>query len=379
MDPSLELINYMSSVGDACFAGCATTHTILRDKKYFSNFTLAQSNVHTISGPVNLIKGSGKAIIILPKGTKLQIEDALYSIKSSRNLLSFKDIRQNGYHIETMNHDANEYLLCTSIISAQKCILEQLSSLSCGLYQTTIRSIESYVVMNQEFNDSNAFLLWHERLGHPEISMMRRIIQNSNGHPLTSRQILVTDGYICAACSKGKLIIRPSFTKVTFESPAFLESIQGDICAPIHPPSGPFRYFMVLIDASTRWSYVCLRSSRNVAFARLLAQIIRLIAQFPDHLIKTIRLDNAGEFSSQTFLYYCMSISINVQHPVAHVHSHNRLVESFIKRLQLAARLLLLKSKLPLLSLGHAIIHAANLIRLHSTANHDLSPLLLFL
>ena len=131
----------------------------MRDKKYFSNFTLAQSNVHTISGPVNLINGSGKATIILPKGTKLQIEDALYSNKSSRNLLSFKDIRRNGYHIETMNHDANEYLLTASIISGQKCILEQLPSLSCGLYRTTIRSIESYAVMNQKFNDSNAFLL----------------------------------------------------------------------------------------------------------------------------------------------------------------------------------------------------------------------------
>ena len=274
-----------------------------------------------------------------------------------------------------MNHDANEYLLITSIISRQKCILEQLPSLSCGLYQKTIRSIESYAVMNQKFNDSNAFLLWHERLGHPEISMMRRIVQNFNGHPLTSRQILVTDDYTCAACSKGKLIIRPSFTNVTFESPAFLERIQADICGHIHPPSGHFRYFMVLIYMSTRWSHVCLLSSRNVAFARLLAQIIRLGAQFPDHRIKTIRLDNAGEFSSQTFLDYCMPIGIDVQHPVDHVHSQNGLVESFIKRLQLIARPLLLKSKLPLSTWGHAIIHAANLIRLSPTTNHDLSPL----
>ena len=152
----------MPSVDDACLADCVTTHTILRDKKYFSNFALAQSNVHTISSSVDLIKGSGKAIIILSKGTKLQIEDALYSNKSNRNLLSFKVIRRNGYHSETMNHDENEYLLITSIISGQKCILEQLLSLSCGLYQTTIRSIESYVVMNQKFNDSNAFLLWHD-------------------------------------------------------------------------------------------------------------------------------------------------------------------------------------------------------------------------
>ena len=221
-----------------------------------------------------MIKGSGKATICLPKGTKLKIEDALYSNKSSRNLLSFKDIRRNGYHIETMNHDANEYLLINSIIYGQKCILEQLPSLSCGLYQTIIRSIKSCAVMNQKFNDFNAFLLWHEQLGHLGISMMRLIVQNSNGHPLTNRQILVTDGYTCATYSKGKLIIRSSFTKVTFESPTFLERIQGDICGPIHPPNGPFRYFMVLIDASTRWSHVCLLSSRNVAFSRLLAQII---------------------------------------------------------------------------------------------------------
>ena len=70
-----------------------------------------------------------------------------------------------------------------------------------------------------------------------------------------------------------------------------------------------------------------------------------------------------------------MSIGIDVQHHVAHIHSQNGLVESFIKRLQLIARPLLLKSKLPLSAWGHAIIHAANLIRLRPTTNHDLSPL----
>ena len=89
----------------------------------------------------------------------------------------------------------------------------------------------------------------------------------------------------------------------------------------------------------------------------------------------TIHLDNAGEFSSQAFLDYCMSIGIDVQHLVAHVHSQNGLVESFIKRLQLIAKPLILKTNLPLSAWGHAIIHAAHLIRLRHTTNHDLSPL----
>ena len=62
------------------------------------------------------------------------------------------------------------------------------------------------------------------------------------------------------------------------ESPAFLERIHGDICGSVDPPCGPFRYFMVLIDVSTRWSHVCLLSSRNLAFTRLFAQIIKLRA-----------------------------------------------------------------------------------------------------
>ena len=82
--------------------------------------------------------------------------------------------------------------------------------------------------------------------------MMRRIVQNSNGHPLTSKQILKFQYFSCTACSQGKLIIKPSFIKIVSESPVFLERIQGDICGPIHPPSEPFHYFMVLIDTSTR-------------------------------------------------------------------------------------------------------------------------------
>ena len=79
-------------VGDTSLVDCATTHTILRYKKYFSNLTLVQSNVNTILGLVDLIKGLGRATIILPSGTQFQITDALYSDASNRNLLSFKDL-----------------------------------------------------------------------------------------------------------------------------------------------------------------------------------------------------------------------------------------------------------------------------------------------
>ena len=86
-----------------CLEDSATTHTILRDKIYFSKLKLAEANVITISGITDLIGGSGRAHIIFLGGTQLVISDALFSSRSQRNLLSFKDICCNGYHIETTN------------------------------------------------------------------------------------------------------------------------------------------------------------------------------------------------------------------------------------------------------------------------------------
>ena len=159
------------------------------------------------------------------------------------------------------------------------------------------------------------------------------IIEHSHGHPLKNQKTLFPNEYLSIASSQGKLIFRSSLTNIIYESPVFLERIHGDICGPIHPPYEPFHYFMILIDIFTRWSYVCLISTWNVAFARLLAQMIKLRVQFPYYQIKTIRLDNVDEFTSQTIIDYCMLVGINIEHPVAHTHTQNGLAESFIKHL----------------------------------------------
>lgn len=236
------LIRFAMNGGDICLADSATTHTILQNKKYFSSFIMQKANVSTISGSAKLIEGSGRANIFLPGGTKFEIDEALYSPRSQRNLLSFKDIRRNGYHIETTCEGKIEYLHITSIISGNKSVLEKLPAFSSGLYYTRIRTIETNVVVNKKLTNHNNFVVWHERLGHPGSIMMRRIIENSCGHPLENQQILQSNDFSCAACFQGKLIVRPSPAKIGTESLTFLERIQGDICGPIHPSCGLFRY-----------------------------------------------------------------------------------------------------------------------------------------
>ena len=67
---------------------------------------------------------------------------------------------------------------------------------------------------------------------------------------------------------------------------------------------------MVLIDASTRWSHVCLLSTRNHAFAKIMRQVIKLQAHYPESKIKTIRMGNATELSSRALNDPCMVLGI---------------------------------------------------------------------
>ena len=67
--------------------------------------TIAGSNAHIV--------GTGSATLILPMGTQIFVKDALLYSDSKRTHLSFKDIRLNGFHIETEIEQGTEYLLIT--------------------------------------------------------------------------------------------------------------------------------------------------------------------------------------------------------------------------------------------------------------------------
>lgn len=113
---------------DICGIDSGTTHAIFKDEKYFSTLLRRKANVTTISGNAKIIELFGRATIFLPNGIKIVVEDVLFSSKSPRNLLNFKDIRRNGYYVETLNEMNIEYLGITKSVSRQKYILEKLST-----------------------------------------------------------------------------------------------------------------------------------------------------------------------------------------------------------------------------------------------------------
>ncbi|KAB2041519.1 hypothetical protein ES319_D02G152700v1, partial [Gossypium barbadense] len=109
---------------------------------------ISDAYINTISSSSKLIEVSERAIILLPKGAKFVIDDALSSTKSQRNLLSFKDIHINGYHIETMNEKNIEYLYITNVECGKKYVWERLLAFPSDLYYTHIIAIKAHVTTN---------------------------------------------------------------------------------------------------------------------------------------------------------------------------------------------------------------------------------------
>jgi hypothetical protein len=272
----------------------------LNNSKYFSALTLSSLSINTI-GTVSTAAGYGKASVKLPNGTVLFISRAIFMPETQRNLLSFLDFTNAGF------------TLCTSgdtllLLDKNDITRETFTSLKNGLYFTNLGlctppSCHATSLDHLHTSKPKTYELWHSRLGHPGQTMIRRIIGKVLDLPLTSKQIDITAR--CAPCIQGKFSTAPSNSTTLYEQPKFLQRIHMDICGPISPSCGPFRYFQVFVDASGTFKCAKLLSTRNKAFSNALTTLIQLKTAFPDNPVQSLRCDNAAEYTSILFEKYC--------------------------------------------------------------------------
>lgn len=129
-----------------------------------------------------------------------------------------------------------------------------------------------------------------------------------------------------------------------------------------------------MIEASTKWSKSSLLPTRNMVFARLIANILQLKAQFPNHPIRKIRVDNAAEFRSKTFDEFCQATGIEVEYSTPYVHFQNKMAKALIKRIQMITRPILMLTNLPMTAWGHGVLHADALIQYRPSAYNANTP-----
>jgi len=88
----------------------ATTHIILKSNIFFFYLKCDKLMLGLFFGTANIIEGYKRANTLLPRDTKLHIKNAFYSPKFNRDLLSFKDICLDEYHIKINNEGKMKYI-----------------------------------------------------------------------------------------------------------------------------------------------------------------------------------------------------------------------------------------------------------------------------
>lgn len=169
-----------------------TSHIILKDSKYFKSITPSSRIMTTIAGPNQIEEGKGKAIIILPRGTRIHIAATIYAPTATRNLISFQDIRSNQYQLRTKKQGDTETLQILQDIDGQPYIKETFPLIPPDLYAASIQSYNIATNISSDITQT-----WHCRLGHPGTNMYTRIIKDSTGIPKTVKPTMK----LCMACS----------------------------------------------------------------------------------------------------------------------------------------------------------------------------------
>jgi hypothetical protein len=144
--------------------------------------------------------------------------------------------------------------------------------------------------------------LWHGRLGHSNFHSLKQLADKkmAEGVPTISHP-----DQLCRACLLAKQT-RCSYPKVAkWRAQKKLELVHVDLCGPITPSTaGGNKYFMLLIDDYTRWSYVYMLQTKDQAldvFVKFKAEVENVTRE----KIKALRSDRGGEFLAATFREVC--------------------------------------------------------------------------
>ncbi|KAJ1700890.1 hypothetical protein LUZ63_000669 [Rhynchospora breviuscula] len=280
--------NASTSASPEWYLDSGATHHVTSDINNLSNFI-------PYDGMDKLQIGDGKGMTILHIGsTTLQfgscdivLKEVLHVPAFTKNLLSLsKLLSDNSLKVEFHSSFCVVKDCLTSTILLQAQVANGLYLISAPLICTPLALLGERV----------AATTWHYRLGHPAVTMTRRILV-SHSLPCNNSNLPMCEHCAVAKCHK------LPFLDSSSGSSAPLELIHADVWgpAPILTTNG-FKYFVVFIDDFSKFSWIFFLSSK--------AEVVSIFTNFKlqvenlfDRKIKRLRTDGGTEFRPLTRLF----------------------------------------------------------------------------
>ena len=266
----------------------ANTH-VCSDVSMFSSYQVAMTSSMLMgNGSRASVRGVGTVDLKFTSGKTIQLKNVQHVPSINKNLVSGSLLCRDGFKLV---FESNKVVI-------SKCGQFVGKGYVCGgLFRLSLSDLCTQII-NHVCNDSESDI-WHSRLCHINFGCMTRLA-NMNIIP----KFAIVKKSKCQVCVQAK---QPRKSHKTAEARdlAPLELIHSDLCEMNGElTKGGKRYFMTLIDDSTRYCYVYLLKSKDEALNHF--KIFKAEAENQlDRKIKRLRSDRGGEYFSNEFDSFC--------------------------------------------------------------------------
>lgn len=174
------------------------TITVIKSDKYFTKMQPENYKIASMSGLNLAVRGSGPATFVLPSGSRIYAERALFIPTARRQVLCENDVSNSGYEIST--HIFKEGRRFKTLTNEHGDCVEKFYYTANGLIEFEITTHKFIALTGEIVDDAR---LWHDRLGHPSTRMLKNTLKSAAGNIKISSKLPES----CLACSRGKLIL----------------------------------------------------------------------------------------------------------------------------------------------------------------------------
>ena len=164
----------------------------------------------------------------------------------------------------------------------------------------------------------------------------------------------------CIICAKANIKRTPFPSRASHRATRILERVHCDICGPLPPCYGAFRYFILFICCHSRYIFISLMKTREEAPQHFI-QFKSLAETFSQQKISILRVDNAPELVRGKLEQHCKTSGITYEKTIPDTPNQNGVAERCNLTLASMARALLLDANLTEWFWPFAILTAVHL------------------
>jgi hypothetical protein len=255
----------------------------------FTSYQAEGSSVMMGNGLHATVRGVGTVDLKFTSGKIVQLKNVLHVPSIKKNLVSGSRLMKDGFKLV---FESNKVVLSkygTFVGKGYECE---------GMFRFSLEDFCDNVVnhVSTSVNETN---VWHSRLCHVNFGCMTRLADMSLIPKFT-----FVKGSKCHACVQAKQPRKPH-KPAKERNLAPLELIHSDLCEMNGELTrGGKKYFMTLIDDSTRYCYVYLLKTKDEALDFFKIYKAEVENQL-ERKIKRVRSDRGGEYFSNEFNLFC--------------------------------------------------------------------------